>query len=33
VVDGFMGGIMPAGFKHQLGQQQLADLVAFLLTQ
>jgi mono/diheme cytochrome c family protein len=32
VVEGFQGGIMPTGFKNQLSEQQLADLVAFLMT-
>jgi mono/diheme cytochrome c family protein len=32
VVEGFQGGIMPTGFKKQLSEQQLADLVAFLMT-
>ena len=32
VVEGFQSGIMPANFRQRLSEQQLADLVAFLLT-
>lgn len=32
VVAGFHGNVMPAGFKQRLSDQQLADLVAYLLT-
>lgn len=32
VVDGFQGGIMPPNFGQRLSQQQLADLLAFLMT-
>jgi len=32
VVEGFQGGIMPTNFEQRLSEQQLADLVAFLLT-
>ncbi len=32
VVPGFNGDVMPAGFKQQLSKQQLADLLAFLMT-
>jgi mono/diheme cytochrome c family protein len=32
VVEGFEGGIMPENFKETLTPQELADLVAFLLT-
>ena len=33
VVDGFQSGIMPGNFRRQLSEQQLADLIAFLMTQ
>jgi cytochrome c551/c552 len=33
IVDGFQDGIMPQGFGQRLTEQQLADLVAFLLSQ
>jgi len=33
VVQGFQSGIMPATFKSTLSPQQLADVIAFLLTQ
>ena len=32
VVDGFSEGVMPAGFGDELSDQQLSDLVAYLLT-
>jgi cytochrome c551/c552 len=32
VVDGFQDGIMPQGFGQRLTEQQLADLVAFLMS-
>jgi sulfur-oxidizing protein SoxX len=32
VVDGFSEGLMPAGFGDELSDQQLSDLVAYLLT-
>ena len=32
VVEGFSAGMMPGNFKEQLSGQQLADLVAFLMT-
>jgi nitric oxide reductase subunit C len=32
VVEGFHGDIMPAGFKQRLSAQELADLLAFLMT-
>jgi sulfur-oxidizing protein SoxX len=32
VVDGFPEGVMPAGLADELSDQQLADLVAYLLT-
>jgi nitric oxide reductase subunit C len=32
VAEGFQRSIMPAGFKQRLSEQQLADLVAFLMT-
>lgn len=32
VVEGFQGNIMPAGYGNRLDEQQLADLVAFLMT-
>lgn len=33
VVESFQSGIMPLTFKQQLGEQQIADLLAFLMTQ
>jgi nitric oxide reductase subunit C len=33
VAEGFSGGIMPPNFGQRLDQQQLADLLAFLMTQ
>jgi hypothetical protein len=33
VVDGFQKGLMPQTFETTLTPQQLADLLAFLLTQ
>jgi len=32
IVEGFQGGIMPANYSQQLSEQQLADVVAFLMT-
>lgn len=32
VVEGFHGNIMPAGYGNRLDEQQLSDLVAFLMT-
>ena len=32
VVDGFQSGIMPGNFRQRLNEQQLADLIAFLMT-
>ena len=32
IVAGFQGGIMPAGFGQRLSEQQLADLIEFLMT-
>ena len=32
IVEGFNGGIMPPNFGQRLSEQQLADLVAFLMT-
>jgi cytochrome c2 len=32
VVDGFQAGIMPGNFRQRLSEQQLADLIAFLMT-
>jgi cytochrome c2 len=33
VVEGFQGGIMPQTFKQTLSAQQIADVIAFVLTQ
>jgi hypothetical protein len=33
VAAGFQGAIMPDGYKQQLSEQQLADLIEFLMTQ
>jgi mono/diheme cytochrome c family protein len=31
-VDGFAAGVMPAALADELSEQQLADLVAYLMT-
>jgi hypothetical protein len=33
IAEGFSGGIMPKNYNTQLSEQQLADLVAFLLPE
>jgi cytochrome c len=33
VVEGFPSGVMPQGFKHRLKPQELANVIAFLLTE
>ena len=33
VVDGYSSGLMPANFGARMTDQQLADIVAFLMTQ